>query len=277
MFLGGDVLLFAGELLERTDYAEARVARFDDIVDVALLGGLVRVGEELVVFLLLLFEDGLRVLRIGLDVLGVENVHGTVGTHHGDVGGRPGVVDVAAELLAAHHDVGTAVALAEGDGHLRNRSLAIGVQKLRTVGDDGAVFLLGAGQEARDVHEGDQRDVERVAEAHEAGALAGGVDVEHAGEHAGLVGHDAHAAAAHVGEADDDVLREVLVDLEELAVIHDAADHAVHVVGLVGAVGDDVVEGVVHAADRVLRRTLGRGLEIVLREVGEEGEGCPVS
>jgi hypothetical protein len=51
--------------------------------------------------------------------------------------------------------------------------------------DDAAVLLVGAGQEAGHVLEGDQRDVEGVAEAHEARALDRGVDVEHAGEDAG--------------------------------------------------------------------------------------------
>ena len=47
--------------------------------------------------------------------------------------------------------------------------------------DQPAIFLVGARQEARHVDEGDQRDVERIAKAHEAGGFARGVAVEHAG------------------------------------------------------------------------------------------------
>jgi hypothetical protein len=39
------------------------------------------------------------------------------------------------------------------------------------VADDAAVLLVDAGQEAGHVDEGDERDVERVAGAHEAGRL----------------------------------------------------------------------------------------------------------
>jgi hypothetical protein len=53
------------------------------------------------------------------------------------------------------------------------------------VRDDAAVLLVGAGQEARHVLERDERDVEAVAEAHEARGLDARVDVEAPGEHAG--------------------------------------------------------------------------------------------
>ena len=74
--------------------------------------------------------------------------------------------------------------------------------------DQAAVFLVGAGQEARHVDERDDRDVEGVAEAHEARRLAAGVEVEHAGEHHRLVGDEADGAAGDAAEAGDDVARE---------------------------------------------------------------------
>jgi hypothetical protein len=64
---------------------------------------------------------------------------------------------------------------------------------------------VGARQEARHVLEGDERDVERVAEAHEARALHRGVDVERPGQVRRLVRHDADGPAAEPREADHDV------------------------------------------------------------------------
>jgi hypothetical protein len=81
-----------------------------------------------------------------------------------------------------------------------------------------------------------------VAEAHEAGALAAGVDVQHAGQHLRLVGDDAHRLAVHAGEADDDVLGEVRADLEEVGLVHDLQDQLLHVVGLVGVGRDQGVQ-----------------------------------
>jgi hypothetical protein len=73
--------------------------------------------------------------------------------------------------------------------------LGVGVEQLGAVPDDPAVLLVGAGQEPGHVDEGEDRDVERVAEPHEAGGLLGAVDVEHPGEVGGLVADDAHRAA----------------------------------------------------------------------------------
>ena len=73
-----------------------------------------------------------------------------------------------------------------------------------------------------------------------------------------------------MGESHDDVLGELLVDLEELAVIDDACDDLVHIVGLVRVVGDDLVEGVVNPADRIVGREPRSLLHIVLRNIAEE-------
>ena len=122
------------------------------------------------------------------------------------------------------------------------------------------------GQEARHVHEREDRDVEGVAEAHEAGGLLGGADVEHAGELRGLVAHDADRAPVQPREADDDVAREVLLHLEELAVVDEQVHHVAHVVRLVRVVRDDAVELRVLAVGVVARVHLRRQLEVVLRQ-----------
>ena len=89
------------------------------------------------------------------------------------------------------------------------------------------------GQKAGHVLERDERNVEGVAEAHEPRAFHRRVDVERAGEVRRLVRDDADAAAAETREPDDDVPREVLVHLEELAVVDDRVHEVVHVVRLV--------------------------------------------
>ncbi len=124
-------------------------------------------------------------------------------------------------MLGAHDVVRAAVRLTGDDGDLADRRLAVRVEQLRAAADDAVVLLLGAGQEARDVDEGDDRDVEGVAGAHEAGGLLGGVDVEAAGELGRLVGDDADAAAVDATEADDDVLGALGLDLEELVVVEE--------------------------------------------------------
>ena len=111
---------------------------------------------------------------------------------------------------------------------------------------------------------------ERVARAHEARGLHRRVDVEHAGEHARLVADDADGPAVEPSEPAHDVARPVLVDLEELAVVDDPADHRRHVVGLRRRVRDQRVELGVGAVDRIGGRHPRHGIEVVLRQEREQ-------
>ena len=156
----------------------ARVARIDDVVDVAALGRLVRVEEPLVVL-----EHRARPgARSGSAATSISRrkmmFTAARGAHHRDLGRRPRVRDVGADRLRVHDDVRAAVALARDDLHARHRRLAVRVEQLGAVADDAAVLLVGAGKEPGDVDEGDERDVERVARAHEPRGLLRRVDVE---------------------------------------------------------------------------------------------------
>ena len=134
-------------------------------------------------------------------------------------------------------------------GHGR---LAVRVEQLGAVADDAAVLLVGAGQEAGHVDERDERDVERVARAHEPRGLLRRVDVERAREHLRLVADDADDVTVDAREAAHDVHRPERVDLEELAVVDDFGDDLLHVVGLVRRVGDEVDDRVAEAVGIVV-------------------------
>eukprot|EP00123_Amoebidium_parasiticum_P013138 comp21793_c0_seq1/m.30974 comp21793_c0_seq1/g.30974 ORF comp21793_c0_seq1/g.30974 comp21793_c0_seq1/m.30974 type:complete len:426 (+) comp21793_c0_seq1:206-1483(+) len=172
-----------------------------------------------------------------------DNGHGTLGTHDGNFGRGPCVVGVTAQVLGAHHVVGTTVGLARNHGNLGDGGLGIGVQQLGTVANDTAILLGSARQETRHIHERQQGDVEGIAEPHKPGTLDGGIDVEAAGGHGGLVADHTDSAAIHACKADNDVASKRGHDLEELTVINNLLDDGLHAVGLVGAVGHHRVEG----------------------------------
>src|SRR3546814_13976882 len=85
--------------------------------------------------------------------------------------------------------------------------------------DDAIVFLCGAGQEAGDVDEGDDRNLERVAEADEARRLLRRIDVEHPREHQRLVRDDADRAPLDAPEAADAVARVRRLHLAKIALV----------------------------------------------------------
>ena len=260
------------ERLQRADDPIARVARLDHVVDVAEPGSHVRIGE-LIAILGFLLGDELGLLLLVLDrgdLLRQQHFDCALGAHHGDLGRRPCVVDVAAQMLRAHHAVGAAVGFAQDDRDLRNGRFAVSEQQLGAVDDDAAVFLSGARQEARYVDERHDRNIERAAEPYEAGRFARGVDVEHAGQELRLVRDDADALSVEPGETGHDVRRELGLAFEKVAVVDDAPDYVQHVIGLVRIVRNDVVEHVVQPVDRIGAVHCGSVLHVVRRQEAEQ-------
>ena len=199
------------KLCQSAANAEAGVTRFDNIIHVAVFGCLVGIGKEVVVFLFLLCEESLGIFVV-FGLFGAEDGYSAAGAHYGYFGRRPCVVEVGLELLAAHYDVTAAVAFAECYGYFGYRGFAVSEKQLGALVDNGVVLLTCSGKEARHVDEGNDGDVEAVAEAHETGGLARGVAVEHTGVYAGLVGHHAYALSVKAGEADDDVAGKVALN-----------------------------------------------------------------
>src|SRR5262249_30310557 len=138
-----------------------------------------------------------------------------------------------------------------------------GIEQLRAVLNDAAELLLRAGQKTGHVLEGDQGNIERIAEAYKARALHRSVDVEHTREHGRLVGDDAHRAAVESRETHDQVLGEVLVQLEEVVVVGDGVDDIFDVVGLHGIGGDERVEAPIGAVPGVGGGTPRRVFQVV--------------
>ncbi len=247
------------------DHLAARLGRVDDVVDEAALGCRVRVGVLLGVLGHQLGTAGGRI-RCLLQLTPVHDLDRALGAHDRQLGRRPGERQVGPDRLRVHHDVGAAVRLARDDRDPRHRRLAVGVQQLGAVADDAAVLLVDARQEARNVDEGQQRDVERVARADESGRLLGRLDVEHAGEDHRLVADHTDGLAVDPCEPAQDRLRPVREVLEELAVVDDRLDDGVHVVRQVRTVGKDVDQLRTQPL-RVVRGLLDRRLlQVVRRE-----------
>ena len=122
-------LLLVLQVVEGGREAVTHVVRGDDFVDIAVLGGDIRVEVLLFVFGDELLARFGRSGRRG-DFLAVKDVDGTFGSHHGELGDRQREHIVGTEVLAVHGDVGATVGLAEDKRHLRHGRFGVGVQKL---------------------------------------------------------------------------------------------------------------------------------------------------
>ena len=173
-------------------------------------------------------------------------------------------------MLAGHHAVRTAIRLPRDHRHLGHRRFCERKQQLRTVTDDAAVFLPGAGKKSRNVLERYQRNVEGIAEAHESGALHRRIDVERAGKMRRLIRHDPNRTASKTREADDQVAREVPVHLEKRSVVEHRVHEIVHVVRLVGRFGNETIERLVLAVDRIGDLAARRVVDVVPRQISQQ-------
>ena len=118
------------------------------------------------------------------------------------------------------------------------------------------VLLLDAWQKAGHVFEDDQRHVEGVAGAHEAGGLLAGCYVDGAGQVARLIGDDPHGVPVEAAEPADDVRRVAGLSLQELFAVQDGAQQLVHVVRLLARLRHQRVKVVaLPARDRRRART----------------------
>src|SRR6185437_15807619 len=161
---GGIAIPLGAHRVERVDEPRPGIARIDNVVEVATSRGNVGVGEARTVLLDALLRCGLWI-RLVAEFLPVQDFDGAARSHHGNFRSGPGHIEVAANVLAAHHVVGAAVCLARDDREFGHGRLAVREEQLGAVLDDAAVLLCDARKKSGHVLECDERNVERIAEA----------------------------------------------------------------------------------------------------------------
>ena len=136
--------------------------------------------------------------------------------------------------------------------------------------DKPAVFLRRARQEAGNINKRHDRNFKRVAVAHKARGFARGIRVQHARQHHRLVGDDAHCAPFDATETGNDVAGVFRGKLVEVALIDHLPDQLLHVIGLVGVIGDQRIEAEIAAERIILARPFRHAFLIVRRQEVDE-------
>src|SRR5437867_2906698 len=96
------------KVAQRRDQLRPRLPRADHFVQEPSARSDVGVGELLAELPHLLRPDGRRVRR-RVELALIKNVHGALGAHHRELGCRPRVIEIGANVLARHHAVRAAV------------------------------------------------------------------------------------------------------------------------------------------------------------------------
>src|SRR5262249_43970217 len=144
----------------------ACVLRTDDIIDEATVGSDERISKLIAVF-------GSAAIDLFLGKPAVEHFDGTFSAHHCNFSIGPCVIEITAQVLGVHYDIGTTIGFTRDDGDFGNGGFGVGIEQLCTMFDDAAMLLRYAGEEAGYVDESDNGNTKRIAETYEAGGFAG--------------------------------------------------------------------------------------------------------
>ena len=130
--------------MQGPDQGGPSLLRLDDVVEKPPFRRHVRIGELLLVVLNQLLGFLCRLLGRS-DFPLEDDVDGSLGTHNGDLGRRPGVIEITADVFGRHHVVGAAIRFARDHREFGHRGLCKGIQQLRAVPDDAVVLLRRPG------------------------------------------------------------------------------------------------------------------------------------
>src|SRR3989475_9621317 len=237
VLLRRSALSFRSEDGERVNHAGPRFRGFDHVVEVSHPGGDVWVRKAIAVLAHELLLPPLRVLRL-LDLLLEDDRDRAFRTHDRELRRRPSEVEVPADVLRTHDVVRPAVRFPRDDRDLRDGRLAEGEQELRAVTDDAVVLLLLPGKESGNVDEGEQGNVEAIAEPHEPRSFDRRIDVERPRLNLRLIPDDPGGSPLEASKTNDDILSPLFMDLEPRIAVDDPPDHVSHVVRFVGLLRD---------------------------------------
>jgi hypothetical protein len=199
------------ERAKSCDDARTSFGRLDDGIDIALFGCYKGIGEavsKLGDFLLAESMAG------GLGGVVQLALHRSLWAHDRDFCGGPGKVGIGADMFAGHDAIRAAVSLARDDGDFGNGGFRKREKQFRAVFDDAAKLLLRAGQKSGNILKSDKRNIESVAETHEACSLERSIYIKNSGEERRLIGDDADRTAVQPRKAYKYIFCEVLMDFE---------------------------------------------------------------
>ena len=135
--------------------------------------------------------------------------------------------------------------------------------------NDASPFLNNAWKETRNILEGNEWDVEGIAESDKSCSLDRGVDVQTTSEDIWLVSNHADATAVKTSKSNDDVFSIIWEQLEEFPIVNNFLNNTHHVVRSVRIVRDERFKLVVAAINWVFRRDVRWFSIVVIGKIRE--------
>ena len=145
-------------------------------------------------------------------------------------------------MLRTHGDVSASVGLAEDHRHLGYGGLAVCVEHLCSMADNAPIFLGGSWQEARHIHQCQQRDIEAVTGTDEPGSFIGGIDIHASCLFAGLIRNHANAPAMESDQPGEHVFGKMGLVFQKCPAVGQRLDDGTHVIRSAGVIWNQGVQ-----------------------------------
>src|SRR5699024_8838840 len=155
-----------------------------------------------------------------------------------------------------------------GDGDLRNGCFTVGVEQLCAAAQNTVVLLVQTWQEARDVYQQNQWDIERVTGADETSSLFGRVDVQAAREDGWLVSNKADGLTFDATKRYDDVFCSFCLNLKEFTIVAQSFNNFAHIIRLGWGVWNDFIQLEVLSGDFLVE--IGRFQRCLVAVIGRQ-------
>jgi hypothetical protein len=207
----------------------SRVLRVNNVINEPPLGTHHRISKGLGVLVRVPVQFG----RTARGATTVEDFHGSLGPHDGNLRAGIGIIGIAAQVFAGHDIVSATVGLAGNDGDFGHGRFRVGKQQFGAVADNPAVFLRQTGQEPGHIDQGDERYTKSVTKADEPCGFGTSGNIETTGKDERIVGHNTNRLTVDTAKAGANVGGVVGHDFVPhgwIVLIEDRSDNIAHIV-----------------------------------------------
>ena len=169
-------------------------------------------------------------------------------------------------MFGTHHTICTTVRLTKNNRYFRNGSLAVCEQQLSTVNNNTAVFLTCTRQEARNIHQSYDRNIERIAETNETCCLTRCIDIQYPGKIFRLICDNTYRLSVKTSKTGNDIGSVQFLRFKELSVVNDGIDHFQYIIRFIRIIRNDFVQRVFQTVDSICANSQRSIFQIILRQ-----------
>lgn len=205
--------------------------RNDEIINEEKIRRKEWIGKKIII---LISERG-DILRVE-KLRKIEDLSWEIGENKRDLRSWKWIIDVGKDMFRRNKVIGEEIGIESDESENRKGWMGIGEKKIREVIDEEEILMWSEGKEERKVKESKDRNVEGIEEEKEKWRIERGVDIEEERKKNRMIGKKKESMEINEDEEGYDVIREGLMNIEEIELVGKRENKIINVVGIGGDV-----------------------------------------